>query len=59
MSIAASLSAALAVFAGVVAAVLALAVYPPAESTGKRVLGLLVIAALVLLWAISLMTGHG
>lgn len=57
MSITASLSIAIAVFLGLDAAALALMVWPPAQ--GKRTHGALMAVALIILLALSLLSGNG
>lgn len=57
MSITASLSTAVAVFLGLDAAALALVAWPPAQ--GKRTHGALIAVAVVILLALSLLSGNG
>jgi hypothetical protein len=57
VSITASLSIAIAVFIGLDAAALALMVWPPAQ--GKRTHGALMAVALIILLALSLLSGNG
>jgi hypothetical protein len=57
MSITASLATAVAVFVGLEAAVLALTLWPPGQ--GKRTHGVLILVALIILLALSLLTGNG
>jgi hypothetical protein len=57
VSITASLSIAIAVFLGLDAAALALMVWPPVQ--GKRTHGALIAIAVVILLALSLLSGNG
>lgn len=57
MSVTASLSVAVAVFTGLDAAALALTAWPPAR--GRRTHGALMAVALVILLALSLLSGNG
>jgi hypothetical protein len=58
LSITASLSTAFAVFLGLEAAALALTVWPPAQQ-GRRTHGALMGAAVLVLLALSLLSGNG